>query len=333
MKGWATTAKPPASWMASTVSSTGMCIRIARSTKRATTWMPGGKAQVTSSPATTSMPSLAPTSVASSSGERVSWSVMQMTDSPMAAAARTSSTAVTMPSLARVWLWASAALNPAPSRMRSGTPGPDRCGRSLEDGARGAQDGDVGHHGMHHHPPRGRGEEPPSDHVDDVVLAEEDDAHEDQAGPAEEDPGAARVDAPEGQPAEGGEGRVQRGEGGGRVGVEQAVEGADVAGHGVLRVDQVGDPAQQVVLCRVPGRRRRHQHEEDETDHAHPERRRDDAQVLGAVLEPEHEPHQQLHREMAEVDDGRGHRQHVKGGAAHRVLQDLAGIVAEEEPL
>ena len=90
--------------MASTVSSTDMCIRIGRRMKRATTWIPGGKAQVTSSPATTSTPSSAPTSVASSSGERVSWSVMQMTDSPMAAAARASSTAVTMPSLARVWL-------------------------------------------------------------------------------------------------------------------------------------------------------------------------------------------------------------------------------------
>lgn len=102
MKGWATTARPPASWMASMVSSTDMCIRIARSMKRATTWMPGGKAQVTSSPATTSTPRPAPTSVASARGERVSWSVMQMTESPMAAAARTSSTAVTMPSLATV---------------------------------------------------------------------------------------------------------------------------------------------------------------------------------------------------------------------------------------
>ena len=72
MKGWATTASPPASWIASIVSSTGMCIRIARRMKRATTWIPGGKLQVTSSPATTSIPSSAPTSVASSSGERVS---------------------------------------------------------------------------------------------------------------------------------------------------------------------------------------------------------------------------------------------------------------------
>jgi len=106
---------------------------------------------------------------------------------------------------------------------------------------------------MHHHPPRRRGEQHASDHVDDVVLAEEDDAHEDQAGPAEQDPGAARVDAAEGEEAEEGEGRVQRGEGGRRIGVEQAVEGADRAGQGVLRVDQVGDPAQDVVLAAYQG--------------------------------------------------------------------------------
>jgi hypothetical protein len=228
-----------------------------------------------------------------------------------------------MPSLSRVWLWASAALSPAASR----------CDGCLEDGTGGAQDGDVGHDETHHHPPRGRGEEHSSDHVDDVVLAEEDDAHEDQAGPAEQDPGAAWIDAAEREEAEERERRVQRGEGGGRIGVEQAVEGADGAWQRVLRVDQVGDPAQQVILGRVPGWRRRHEHEEDESDHAHPEQRGDEAQVLGAVLEPEHQPHQQRHHEMAEVDDGRGHRQHVQRGAAHCVLQHLAGIVAEEEPL
>ena len=36
---------------------------------------------------------------------------------------------------------------------------------------------------------------------------------------------------------------------------------------------------------------------------------------------------------MAEIDDGRSHRQRVQGGAADRVLEDLAGIVAEEQPL
>jgi len=141
----------------------------------------------------------------------VSWSVMQMTESPMAAAARTSSTEVTMPSLARVWLWASAALRPSPRWMRSGTLGARRCGRSLEDRACGAQNGDVGHDGTHHHPPRARGEQHPSDHVDDVVLAEEDDAHEHQARPAEQDPGAAWIDATQREEAEERERRVQRG--------------------------------------------------------------------------------------------------------------------------
>ena len=66
MNGWAMTASPPASWIASTVSSTDMCMRICRSRKSPTMWMPGGNDAVTSSPRTTSTPSAAPASIAGS---------------------------------------------------------------------------------------------------------------------------------------------------------------------------------------------------------------------------------------------------------------------------
>ena len=57
MNGWAMIASPPASWMASIVSSTDMCMRICRSRKSPRMWIPGGNDAVTSSPRTTSTPS------------------------------------------------------------------------------------------------------------------------------------------------------------------------------------------------------------------------------------------------------------------------------------
>jgi len=182
MKGWATTARPPASWMASTVSSTDMCIRIARSMKRATTWMPGGRRR--SPPPRDHVHAQLGADLGGllEGGEGV---VVGDADDrePDGGAARTSSTEVTC----RRWRGvavASAALRPSPRRMRSGTLGARRCGRSLEDRACGAQNGDVGTRHASSPTTRPRRAAPLRSRRY-VVLAEEDDAHEHQARPAD----------------------------------------------------------------------------------------------------------------------------------------------------